>query len=185
MKTPPEASHIDHRATLGEGLLFKHLSGPQERRGSKTCDQSQSPQQLEHFKMEGLHTLKDLLCQGDWLTKVILKDAYFAIPIHQSQQKYLQFQEKTYHFTCLPFGLLLAPWVFMKKPAVNFEAAGCPDDHLHRRNFDNSKLQEPRPGTFSSPGIPSGMLGVHYQFRKVCTYSGSDHRVSGPHSQLH
>ena len=32
MKTPPEASHIDHRVTLGEGLLFKHLSGPRGQR---------------------------------------------------------------------------------------------------------------------------------------------------------
>ena len=33
----------------------------------------------EHFKMEGIHLLKDLL---DWMVKVDLKDAYFMIPIH-------------------------------------------------------------------------------------------------------
>ena len=32
------------------------------------------------FKMEGIHLLKDLLCPGDWMAKVDLKDAYFAIP---------------------------------------------------------------------------------------------------------
>ena len=72
--------------------------------------------------MEGIQTLKDLLGQGDWLTKVDLKDAYFAVPIHHAHQKYLQFQlqGKTFRFTCLPFGLSSAPWVFTKtlKPAL-------------------------------------------------------------------
>ena len=33
--------------------------------------------QKEHFKMEGIHTVKDLLRQGDWLAKVDLNDAFF------------------------------------------------------------------------------------------------------------
>ena len=33
--------------------------------------------QNEHFKMEDIHTVKDLLRQGDWLAKVDLKDAFF------------------------------------------------------------------------------------------------------------
>ncbi len=47
--------------------------------------------QTYHFKMEGLQTLKDLLKPGDWLAKVDLKDAYFAIPINPSHRKYLRF----------------------------------------------------------------------------------------------
>ena len=30
-----------------------------------------------HFKMEGIHILRDLLKRNDWMTKVDLKDAYF------------------------------------------------------------------------------------------------------------
>ena len=37
---------------------------------------------MPHVKMEGIHTLKNLLQLGDWLAKVILTGAYFAIPIH-------------------------------------------------------------------------------------------------------
>ena len=78
--------------------------------------------QTQHFKMEGIHTLKELINQDDWLTKVDLKDVYFAIPIHRSHHQYLRFifQGKCYQFQCLPFGLSSAPWVFTKtlKPAL-------------------------------------------------------------------
>ena len=45
----------------------------------------------EHFKMEGIPTLRDLLRSGDWFVKVDLKDAYFTVPIEASHQQYLRF----------------------------------------------------------------------------------------------
>ena len=44
------------------------------------------------FTMEGIHLLKDLLCPGDLMTKVDLKDAYFAIPLNCQDRKLLRFQ---------------------------------------------------------------------------------------------
>ena len=69
-----------------------------------------------HFKMEGLHTLRELLKPGDWMAKVDLKDAYFMIPIHDANRPLLRFMaiECHYQFTCLPFGLSCAPWAFTK-----------------------------------------------------------------------
>jgi len=76
----------------------------------------------EHFKMEGLHTLPDLIQQKDWMIKLDLKDAYLQIPIHTDHQHLLQFhwEGKIYQFQCLPFGLTSAPRVFSKvmKPVV-------------------------------------------------------------------
>ena len=70
----------------------------------------------EHFKMEGLHILPDIIQTGDYMIKLDLKDAYLQIPIHQDHQHLLQFQweEKTYQFMCFPIGLTSAPRVFTK-----------------------------------------------------------------------
>ena len=76
----------------------------------------------EHFKMEVIHMLRDLLKQNDYLVKIDLKDAYLTVPIWKDHQKYLRFLWKgTLHeFACLPFGLATAPRVFTKliKPVV-------------------------------------------------------------------
>ena len=58
-----------------------------------------------HFKMEGIHTLKDLLITGNWMTKVDLKDAYFILPVQNANRPLLCFiaREHHYQFTCLAF----------------------------------------------------------------------------------
>ena len=77
-----------------------------------------------HFKMEGIQVVKDILCHKDWLTRIDLKDAYFAIPIHSLDRKFLRFrwQKKSFQFNCLPFGLSSAPRVFTKalRPVIGY-----------------------------------------------------------------
>ena len=85
---------------------------------------------VEHFKMEGLYLLPDLLQSQDWMIKMDLKDAYLQVPIHPDYQHLLTFQweEETYRFQCLPFSLSAAPRVFTKllKPVVGFlRQNGC------------------------------------------------------------
>ena len=36
---------------------------------------------FQHFKMEGIHMLRDLLKKGDFMVKLDLKDAYFTVPV--------------------------------------------------------------------------------------------------------
>ena len=45
--------------------------------------------------------------QGEWVTSVDFKDAYFPIPKQEHSRKYLKFhvQAKTYQFKALPFGI--------------------------------------------------------------------------------
>ena len=75
--------------------------------------------------MNGMLTVIDLLRQNCWLTKVDVKDAYmyFMIPIRAADRPNLHLlaQRHQFQFTCLPFGLSCAPWVFTKtlKPVIS------------------------------------------------------------------
>ena len=66
------------------------------------------------FKMETPETIRTSLQQGEWVTSVDFKDAYFHIPIQEQSRKYLRFhvQGRTYQFKALPFGLSTAPMEF-------------------------------------------------------------------------
>ena len=78
--------------------------------------------EYQHFKMEGVPMLKDLLRRNDFLTKIDLKDAYLTVPIWIHHQKFLRFiwRDTLWEFACLPFGLASAPRTFSKllKPVV-------------------------------------------------------------------
>ena len=68
----------------------------------------------EKFKMETPETIRTSLQQGEWVTSVDFKDAYFHIPIQAQSRKYLRFhvEGQTYQFKALPFGLSTAPLEF-------------------------------------------------------------------------
>ena len=68
------------------------------------------------FKMETQATIRTALKQEDWTTAIYLKDAYFHIPIHQSSKRYLRFvwEETSYQFQALCFGLCTAPYPFTR-----------------------------------------------------------------------
>ncbi len=69
-----------------------------------------------HFKMEGMHTVRDLLQPGDWFIKIDLTDGYLHIPVHPQFQPLLRFSFQRRHFqmTTMGFGLSCAPRVFTK-----------------------------------------------------------------------
>ena len=68
----------------------------------------------EHFQMENLSCLKAFLLPGDFMTNVVLKDAYLSVPVHESSRKFLRFICKgiCYQFKAFLFGLCSAPKMF-------------------------------------------------------------------------
>ena len=72
--------------------------------------------QREPFTMESPRTVLQSLREGDWLTSIDLKDAYFHVPIHPSSRRYLRFvwDGQVYQFRALCFGLSSAPFIFTR-----------------------------------------------------------------------
>ena len=55
----------------------------------------------QHFKMEGLENVLDLITPNVWMASVDLKDAFFSIPVHLEYQKYFKFYCQ---FQGIPYG---------------------------------------------------------------------------------
>ena len=68
------------------------------------------------FSMETTQSVLDSIQQGDWMVSMDMQDAYFHIPIHPSSRKFLRFtfNQRTYQFRALCFGLTTAPQVFTR-----------------------------------------------------------------------
>lgn len=74
-----------------------------------------------HFKMEDYRTASRLIPNNGFMATIDLKEAYFLVPIRESDRKFLRFQfenenrvEITYQFNSLPYGLSVAPRAFSK-----------------------------------------------------------------------
>lgn len=65
-------------------------------------------------RFTGHQRLRQLLPKGAWMSCLDIQDAYLHIRMHPSTRKFLCFQanEQRLEFTCLPFGLNIAPLVF-------------------------------------------------------------------------
>ena len=109
---------------------------------------------------------------NDWMVKVDLKDSYFAIPVHAEHRKFLRFwfEEKTFEFNCLPFGLLPAPWVFTK----TFETHGSTltrvrgsFDCIHRRHLSARRVVTAAKNSHCRLNVPYRIPGIRNQPQKV------------------
>ena len=80
--------------------------------------------EYQHFKMEGIQSLKSLIQKEDFMVKIDLSEAYFSLPGHTTSRKFLRFlwKGKIYEYVALPFGLAVGPRYFTKtmKPIIAF-----------------------------------------------------------------
>ena len=88
--------------------------------------------QVEHFKMQSLSDLPDLLTHRMFLCKLDLKNAYHSISVDPRDRPFLCFRHPSlgtlWQYTCLPFGLADAPRAFTKilSPVVaHLRGFGC------------------------------------------------------------
>ena len=68
------------------------------------------------FKMTNHRELRQLMPKGAWMVKLDIQDAYLHVPIKKRMQKFLafKFQEETFFFQSMPFGLAPAPYIFTR-----------------------------------------------------------------------
>ena len=72
--------------------------------------------QYEHFKMETLDHICELMTEGCFMCVVDFSDAYLTTPINEDHVQFLKFryEGKIYMYLVLPFGLACAPRYFTK-----------------------------------------------------------------------
>ena len=86
-----QAIHPVYPAYQGVGFISSMFVVPKKDGGNRPVVNLKPLNQYlayEHFKMEGIHLLRDLLKKGDFLVKIDLKDAYLTVPIWKNHQKY-------------------------------------------------------------------------------------------------
>ena len=100
-----------------------------------------------------------------WAVSIDLTDAYLHIPIHPRSRKYLHFsyEDQTFQFTALPFGMSLSPWIFTK-------LMGVIAAHLRQRTHLSfsvprrlaNKRSDSQSVNFSDKILPSGTSGSRF-----------------------
>ena len=87
----------------------------------------------QHFRMETLVSILPTISPQDWAISLDLKDAYLHVPIHPESRSLLgfQYQNRTFQYQVLPFGLRDSPWVFTRLVVTLVSHLRCRGIRIH------------------------------------------------------
>ena len=113
-----------HEAGEFVSTIFTRLKKDGKRRMILNLAKLNDHVEYYHFKMDTLEHAIKLITPNCYMASIDLRDAYYSVPIHSSDQKYLKFMWRgvLYKFTALPNGLSSGPREFTKllKPPFSF-----------------------------------------------------------------
>lgn len=123
---------------------FFTLQEKTKRRPILDCQKLNKFIQVEHFKMEGVPALREIIEPDDYLCKIDLKDAYVVIPIHHDSMDYLTFENQgtVYRYRSLAFGLSVSPRIFSKIMRYAIEPLRKEGIRLHYGGKNGSVLRK-------------------------------------------
>ena len=96
----------------------------------------------QHFKMESLKNVIDILQPYSWMASVDLKDAFYSIHVNENYQKFFKFKwkGKLYKYLGMPNGYGEAMRIFTKLLKVPFSILRS-EGHLSVVFVDDTYLQ--------------------------------------------
>ncbi|VDI78266.1 Hypothetical predicted protein [Mytilus galloprovincialis] len=137
----------------------------------------------QHFKMDSLSTVLNVVKQGDWAISLDLKDAYMHIPVFQKHRQYLRFCVKNspcLQFSALPFGPTSAPRVFYQSSigsSCTFTSTRHQTGSIPGRLVSSkSIISHVSPGSRDSVES-SGKVGFHNQSKKILFNSNTENNI--------
>ena len=76
----------------------------------------------QHFKMDSIKTVLQLITPNCYMCKVDLKEAYYSVKVDENYQRFLKFtwRDQLYKYVCLPNGLASCPRRFPKLSHFRF-----------------------------------------------------------------
>ena len=138
---------------------------------------------VKTFKLETPETIRISLQQGEWVTSLDFSDAYFHIPVHIKSRKYFRFhfQNQSYQFRALPFGLATAPMEFtcvVKEVKLMAQSQGI-RIHQYLDEVDSSPYQRILPPGHPIPPCPLSGIGLGGEPTKIGVGTQTGIRICG------